>query len=914
MAASERCLLVHGHFYQPPRENPWLGRIEPQQSAAPWDNWNQRIADECYLPMARSRIRDSDGRVVDLYNNYAHISFNFGPTLLSWLADRHPPLLRRLAEAAAIDNTFPMAQAYNHMMLPLADARDRHTQILWGLREFRHRFGFDATGMWLPECGIDPETIRALIDHGVKFVILSPHQASQARPFGDAAWRDASMGAVDTRRAYRLFEIDGGGRTHFNRWLDVIFYTPGLNLKVSFDHILNRPADLARELENCYRPDSSEAQLVSIVTDGEIYGHHEKGGEEALARLFRDIAPSLNLRIVSALEFIRDHPPTWEVRLWNGEDGKGSSWSCSHGMGRWHRDCGCGANAGRGWRQGWREPLRNAFDIIRERVRRTVRQELGGLVRDVDDAVNDAISILLAPGVASRRRFLERHAQRRLLPEEIERLWRLLEARRNAMLMYTSCGWFFDELSGIEPVQNMRYALRAAELIQPWNEEDLSTLLERELAKAKSNLPEYGDGGEIFRRLVLPSRYSGPELAAAMAACQAAGLASDCLSWRMLDATGPIIHKDDAGRRSAWGAFVCHDERLDRFIRTAWVARLDEFDNSGVGLHDYQEVQGDPYRNEGEIPLRAGNDFSWLEDRRTETRKLKRQELLDRFGEFGIFHIRLPEAVRCMLYRLHASRREEELIEAAAHLGAKAVPDLALANRSGARLSDVMLRNIANTFERGMLHSLLAAITAMEFSPKAADHLRRSMEAAGELGLRPDQSRPEEYAGLAATELLEWLNRLAEPGWLETLTPTPLPDGGEWLMPQSPCCHAHRHPLAGVFAEALGKGLALLRRRLAARPEALPGAALLLLPLPELLEYAGEGGLSLRQQGLLGIDFWDFLDLPLANLTAADPAGLMAGEAGDRLRRTGVALGFSADAVDKRILAAIRRRYAARAT
>ncbi|MDR1744438.1 MAG: DUF3536 domain-containing protein, partial [Planctomycetota bacterium] len=569
MAYGERCLLVHGHFYQPPRENPWTGQIDPQYSAAPWENWNRRIADECYLPMARSRLYSPEGHIEDLYNNYAHTSFNFGPTLLSWIDQVHPELIRHLADAAAIDRTFAMAQAYNHMMLPLADARDRHTQVIWGLREFRHRFGFIPEGMWLSECGIDPETTRALIDHGIKFVILSPHQASKARPFGQQDWRDVSMGVIDTRRAYRLFEIDGGGRTHFDRFLDVVFYTPGLNLKVSFDHILNRPDDLKRELENCYSPDFNGAQLVSIVTDGEIYGHHEKQGEEALSRLYRDIAPSLGLKVVSAGEFVRDNPPGWEVKLWNGDDNRGSSWSCQHGVGRWYRDCGCRPPAPPGWNQGWRGPVRDAFDALRDRVRSVARRELGALLWDVDDARNDYVSVILKPAPDARRDFLARHAQRALTPEETGRLWRLLEALRNAMLMYSSCGWFFDEVSGLEPVQNMRYALRAAELIQPWHDGDLIALLEEKLKYAESNIEYFGDGAQVFRKLVLPSRHGNRELAAAMAVCLAAGFPVRGLSWKLLRATETVNYSDSNGASLSWGSFVCLDECLDVFIRTA---------------------------------------------------------------------------------------------------------------------------------------------------------------------------------------------------------------------------------------------------------------------------------------------------------------------------------------------------------
>ena len=900
MAPGERCLLVHGHFYQPPRENPWTGRIDPQPSAIPWENWNRRIADECYIPMARSRVRDENGEVVDLYNNYAHASFNFGPTLLSWLADNHPRLVRHIVDATRIDPACAMAQAYNHMMLPLADARDRHTQILWGLREFHFRFGYYPDGMWLSECGIDPETTRALIDHGIRYVILSPHQASRARPFGNPEWTDMSMGSVDTRRAYRLFDIDGGGRTHFDRYLDVVFYTPGLNLKVSFDHILNRPDDLARELSSCYLPDRSEAQLVSIVTDGEIYGHHEKHGEEALTRLFRDIAPALGLKVVSAGEFIRDNPPGWEVKLWNGEDDNGSSWSCEHGMGRWSRDCGCSPATPPGWSQKWRAPMRRAFDAVRDRVRWVARRELGSLVWDADEARNDYIDVLLDPGVESRRRFLRRHAQRHLYQEDVERLWRILEALHNAMLMYSSCGWFFDELSGLEPVQDMRYALRAAKLIQPYHDEDLAALLERELSAAPSNIPHFEDGGKVFRELVLPSRHSNRELAAAMAVCLAADFPTDGLSWRIVDRTETVRYGDSQGNHLSWGSFVCHDRRLDRFIKTSWVARLDDFENTGVGLYGYEELQGDPDRAEGDCPLKADPDFSWLREMEKDTRNLTRRELVDRFGEYGIGHQRLPEAIRGMVYRKFSGDKEHLLLEEVTHLGTRAVPFLARARRHGARVPESIVKTVTSAFEQEMTLALHAAVEDMAFDDDAAAVVERSRDSARELGIWPAQDLPARAAYLTGMELLYWLSNLTVPGWLESLRSMALLEGGEWITPQSPANHGQSYPQASGFAMALGAGLAKLRARLL-EPGRSGVAALEAIPLPELCDFSERLGLDVSSATALGIDYWDFVDKRLPILAADDPDSVLNGLPGERLRRVGRRLGFAADALDKRI-------------
>ncbi|MCC8190357.1 MAG: DUF3536 domain-containing protein [Planctomycetes bacterium] len=906
MAHGDRCLLVHGHFYQPPRENPWTGHIDPQYSAAPWENWNRRIADECYLPMARSRVYDGQGALRDLYNNYAHTSFNFGPTLLSWLETAHPRLVRHLADAAAIDRSVAMAQVYNHMMLPLADARDRHTQILWGLREFRHRFGSIPAGMWLSECGIDPETTRALIDHGVRFVILSPHQASSARPFGSSAWQDVAMGAVDTRRGYRLFETDGGGRTHFDRFLDVIFYTPGLNLKVSFDHILNRPEELARELERCYLPDYPGAQLVSIVTDGEIYGHHEKYGNEALARLFRDIAPALGLRVVSAGGFLCDHPPEWEVKLWPGEDGNGSSWSCGHGMGRWSRDCGCRPPTPPGWNQAWRAPLRQALDHLRHRVRQVARRELGRLVWDADDARNDYIGVLLDPASAARARFLRRHAQRTLDGAEMERLWRILEAQHNAMLMYSSCGWFFDELSGLEPVQNLRYALRAAELVQPWHDEDLVALLEEHLAQARSNLEYFGDGATVFRKLVLPTRHSNRELAAAMAVCLAAGFPVDSLAWRVVEETHS--RREDGGGPGdiTWGSFVCHDPRLDRFIKTAWLVRLDDADNSAVGLHAYEEVQGDPFRGTEEPPLKADPDFAWVRTIEAELRGLSRPELVARFGEFGVSHQRLPEAVRTMLYLKCSAEREREFLAETARLGARAVPFLTRARRHGARVPDSILASVTGAFELEMTQAVHAAIAGMRFDDGAATAFEVPRASARELGLAPDGQPIARALLLTGMELFHWLSRPLDREALAALSTIRLADGGEWLAPAAPATAGGRFPAAGDFATALGIGLARLRSLLLAAEE--PGAAALaLFPLPELLSYARRLDLDIVAPPQLAIEYWDFLDTALAGLVRTDPVGILTGEAGDRVRRTGHLLGFSDAALDKRLGEVLRR-------
>lgn len=513
-------VCVHGHFYQPPRENPWLGVIEPQESAAPFHDWNERIDHECYAALTRAPIRGETRRIVDMFNVYAHVSFNFGATLLAWLAEHDPATLEAIREAdrwAAEKHGghgSAMAQAYNHPILPLCDARDRQTQIVWGLREFRHRYGRDAEGFWCPECAIDRHTVRALIDHGVQYVILGPQQAEAIRPFGYDDWTDVRHGGLETRHPYRLFEVDGAGRTHFDRYLDVVFFDRDLSLQVSFNHLLQDPERFEWSVRERLADDATLPQLVMITTDGEAYGHHEKTGHETLGRFFATMGASGRLQVANLGAYLEAYPPHVEVRLWEGEEGKGSSWSCDQGVARWEKHTGCNGTGEPGWSQAWRAPVRAAFDRLRGHVREVYRREVGALLIDGLEARNDYIRVLLDPTAETRAAFLRRHHQRTLTAEEVERVWTLLEADLNAQLMYTSCGWFFFELSGLEPTQNMRYAVRAAELIQPFVEHDLIEELSGILAEAHSNIPEQGNGADVLREHVLSTRY-GPERIAA---------------------------------------------------------------------------------------------------------------------------------------------------------------------------------------------------------------------------------------------------------------------------------------------------------------------------------------------------------------------------------------------------------------
>jgi len=497
-------LVIHGHFYQPPRENPWTGRIERQESAAPFHDWNTRIAAECYEPNARSRVLDEAGRIQDIVNNYERLSFNVGPTLLAWMAEATPGLLEALraadrASLARLGHGNAIAQAYNHMILPLANRRDRLTQIRWGIREFVHRFGRRPEALWLPETAVDGLTLELLVMAGMRYLILSPAQAARWRPLGEARWIAATEAELDPRRPYRWRLRDGHGRPRGDLGIDLCFYHASLSRGISFQHYLRDAAGLAGRIVEA--AGGAADPLVLIATDGESFGHHERFGDMCLARLFTREAPQRAFSPTNLAAFLERNRPAWEVELYPE-----SAWSCSHGVGRWREDCGCSAGGGPGWNQRWRGPLRSGLDRVRDALATIFVEEGGRLLADVWAARDEYVELLLDPGEAAREAFFARHQARRLTAEERGRALRLLEMQHQAMLMYTSCAWFFTDISGIETVQNLRYAARALELAEPFAQLDLEAVLLDHLARAESNLPELKDGRRIWELWVRPSR------------------------------------------------------------------------------------------------------------------------------------------------------------------------------------------------------------------------------------------------------------------------------------------------------------------------------------------------------------------------------------------------------------------------
>jgi len=542
MSSPERAICIHGHFYQPPRENPWLETVEAQESAAPWHDWNARITAECYAPNASARIVDRQNQIIRIVNNYARMSFNFGPTLLSWLEQNSPRVHEAIVRADSRSQKrysghgSAMAQVYNHLIMPLASTRDRVTQVRWGIADFEYRFHRKPEGMWLPETAVDSESLDLLAQHGIEFVLLAPHQCARVRPLdrvagetessakateagkepsrkgkasGEAAWTETPNASVDTTQAYRVRLKEG-------RSIVVFFYDGPRSRAIAFEGLLNSGDGFAQRLLGGFQPEGRRAQLVHVATDGESYGHHHRYGEMALAWVlhrFEDTnhQAEAGARLTNYGEFLERHPPRWEA-----ETVEDTSWSCAHGIERWRSDCGC--SSGRpGWNQKWRRPLRAALDELRDAVAPLAHEAAIRLFRDPEAARNDYISVILNRSKESRDAFLSSHSSYELNEEERTRALMLMELERHSMLMYTSCGWFFDDISGIETVQIIAYAGRVLQLAAELFGKRAANLEKRfveQLAQAKSNLPEQLDGAAVYNRYVKSTQVGLEQVAA----------------------------------------------------------------------------------------------------------------------------------------------------------------------------------------------------------------------------------------------------------------------------------------------------------------------------------------------------------------------------------------------------------------
>ena len=520
--ANKRYVCVHGHFYQPPRENPWLETVELQESAAPYHDWNERITSECYAPNGASRITNTANEIIRIMNNYARVSFNFGPTLLSWLEDKAQRTYRMILDADVASaerysgHGSAVAQVYNHIIMPLANERDARTQIRWGIADFEQRFARKPEGMWLAETAVNTRVLELMAEEGIKFTILAPHQCRHIRRIAapspaagktaddstnptDTPWIETPNATVNTTRPYRVPLPNG-------RSIAVFFYDGPTSRAIAFEGLLNRGETFAQRLLNALPAepaDGEPAMLSHVATDGESYGHHHKHGEMALSYAMHWIEQGDRAQLTNYGEFLEKFPPHWEAEV--ADD---TSWSCAHGVERWRSDCGC--NGGKpGWNQAWRGPLRGALDLLRDRTAPLAEALAKDLLKDLWAARDGYVRVILDRSPTSEDRFLAEHATRELAQEERTTVWELMELQRHAQLMYTSCGWFFDEISGIETVQIIAYAGRVVQLAKRLFgaegeaiEPEFVTLL----AQARSNLPDVRDGAEVYRKFAQSMR------------------------------------------------------------------------------------------------------------------------------------------------------------------------------------------------------------------------------------------------------------------------------------------------------------------------------------------------------------------------------------------------------------------------
>ncbi len=514
-------LIIHGHFYQPKRENPWLGIIERQPSAHPFHDWNERIASECYTPNTSSRVLDERGLIDGVINNFEYISFNVGPTLLQWLEKKEPRTYSKILEADRKSRERngghgnAIAQVYNHEIMPLASQRDQRTQIRWGLEDFRRRFGREAEGIWLPETAIHPRMIPLLIEETIGFTILAPHQAKRVRRIGSSDWKNVTEGSLDTSQPYRAFWKDPSGEIDYGRFIDIFFFDRRVSNTISFEHLLTNAEQLAERLNRAVRK-TGRPPLLVVATDGETFGHYEPFGDMCIAYFFENLMTKYGFTPTNFANYLEIAPPEYEVELEEGPEGEGTSWSCPHGTRRWKRDCGCSTGPAH-WHTRWREPLRKALDVLKEEIDEVFEREAAKFCERLWEARDRYIEVILDRREETIEKFLSEVAKSNLSKGDRSMFLRLLEAEYSSNLMFASCGWFFSEISRPEPVQNLRFAAHAMNLLEGMLNKEKSFEFLQRLERAESNIPELKSGSVIYQLFVEPAIYTPERIAASYA-------------------------------------------------------------------------------------------------------------------------------------------------------------------------------------------------------------------------------------------------------------------------------------------------------------------------------------------------------------------------------------------------------------
>ncbi len=508
-------ITVHGHFYQPPRENPYLNAIERQPGAAPFHDWNERIHHECYRPNAFARILNEHGDVTEIVNNFEYMSFNIGPTLMSWLQNYDIDVYQRIIEADRKSSQRlnghgnAIAQVYNHIIMPLASERDKYSQIRWGKADFRSRFGRDPEGMWLAEAAVDYPTLEALVSEDIRFIILAPSQAERCRliPTSDdpeSEWHEVGGNQIDPTRPYRCYLP---GNSSERRYIDIFFYDGPISRDMGFSDVVYNSSHFAGRMGAAVRGDHRQSQVISVATDGETFGHHKKGTEKTLAYAFTQEFPRWGWTVTNFAHYLSLNTPTWEVEL-----KPVTAWSCAHGVDRWQDDCGCGGAPG--WHLKWRRPLRDSLNWLCDRLVEVYEEEGSKYFSDPWLCRDEYVEVVLDRSASNISSFLNRHQNHKLQASEQVDALRLLEMQRHSLLMFTSCGWFFEEISRPEGTQILRYAARAMELAAEVAGVQLEKGFLQQLEQAPSNIDCFRTGAEVYRQLVLPSQISFKEVAA----------------------------------------------------------------------------------------------------------------------------------------------------------------------------------------------------------------------------------------------------------------------------------------------------------------------------------------------------------------------------------------------------------------
>ncbi len=494
-----RYICIHSHFYQPPRENPWLGEIERQESASPYHDWNAKITDECYLSNTESPILDECEEIIKRVNNYERLSFNFGPTLLSWMQRHKPAVYKSIIDADKkclernSGHGSAIAQVYNHIIMPLANERDKQTQVVWGIKDFVFRFNRHPEGMWLAETAVDTDTLEVLVKNGIKFTILAPRQAQYVRQIGGKEWDNISDKGIDTTMPYVCCLPSG-------KKISIFFYNGTISQGIAYGNVLRDGDGFTKKLLAAFSVKNDTPQLVNIAVDGETFGHHHQHGNMALAYCFNSLDNDKTVGLTVYGEFLEKYPPLYEVKIVEN-----SSWSCEHGVERWREDCGCCVGSNSEWDQKWRVHLRDAMDILRARLDQLYTQEMAKYLNSPWQARDEYIEVLFDMSRSGLKQYFEKHGFRELTKREMLTALKLLEMQKCAMFMYTSCGWFFDDISRIETVQIMLYAARAMQIAYDVSGLDFESEFLSILKNAKSNVSEFDTGDKVYEMLVKPA-------------------------------------------------------------------------------------------------------------------------------------------------------------------------------------------------------------------------------------------------------------------------------------------------------------------------------------------------------------------------------------------------------------------------